>query len=113
MEHYIKKNILIDELLDYNLTYNNDILYTFQKLRKCTDIDTDIILFNNCIEYLNNMIYETNFYINNHINNEYELITEKEFLNSLYEAKNKIIIYLNSLNETDILAELITEININ
>ncbi len=113
MEHYINKNILIDELLEYNLTYYDDLLYTFQELRNSTNFDTDIILLNNCIEYLDNMIYETNNYINNYVSNEYEYIIEKKFLNNLYEAKNHIINYLKSLNETDILSELLHEININ
>ena len=39
-------------------------------------------------------------------------ITEINLLNNLYEARNKIINYLNSLKETDILADLISEINI-
>ncbi len=113
MEHYINKNILIDKLLEYDLTYDNNILYTFQELRNNTDFDNDIILLNNCIEYLDNMIYETNNYINNYVSNEYEYIIEKKFLNNLYEAKNHIINYLKSLNETDILSELLHEININ
>ncbi len=112
MEHYIKKNMLIDELLEYELTYNNDLLYTLQELRNCTNFDTDIILLNYCIEYIDNMIYETTIYINNHINDEYELITETNYLNLLYESKNKIINYLNSLKETDVLADLIDELNI-
>jgi hypothetical protein len=112
MEHYIKKNILIDELLDYNLTYNNDLLHTFQELRNCTNFNTDIILLNNSIEYIDTMLYETNNYINNYIEDEYQYIIERNFLNNLYEAKNKIINYLKSLEDTDILADLINEINI-
>jgi hypothetical protein len=112
MENYIKKNILIDELLEYNLTYYDDLLYTFHELRNSSNFDTDIILFNNCIEYINYMIDDSQKYINNNVNNEYEYITEINLLNNLYEARNKIINYLNSLKETDILADLISEINI-
>ncbi len=110
MEHFIKKNILLDELLEYELTYNNDLLYTFQELRNSTDYNTDIILFNNSIDYIDNMIYETQNYINNYIDNQFQYITETNFLNNLYEAKNKIINYLKNFQETDVLADLINEI---
>jgi hypothetical protein len=116
MNNYIKKNILIDELLDYELTYNTYLLDTFEELKNTTDFQHDINLLNNCINIIDDMIFETNEYLNS-INLkgelEYEFFIVSNKLNDLYNAKYKIINYLNNLNESDILSELIGELEMN
>lgn len=110
MENYIKKNLFIDELLEYELTYNIDLLNTFEELKNSTDFKNDINLLNDCINIIDNMIYETNEYLKTIKFQEYEQFIISNKLNDLYNAKYKIINYLQMLDEPDILAELISEI---
>ncbi len=115
MNNYIKKNMLIEELLEYELTYNVDLLNTFEELQNSTDFQNDINLLNDSINILDDMIYETNEYlklINNNYNiMEYEYFIISKKLNDLHNAKFKIINYLNQIDEPDILAELMDELN--
>ena len=112
MENYIKKNLFIDELLEYELTYNIDLLNTFEELKKSVDFKNDICLLNDSINIIDDMIYQTTEYLKS-INNEYESFIISNKLNDLYNAKYKIINYLNLLNEPDILTDLIDGMNIN
>ncbi len=117
MNNYIKKNILLDELVEFELTYNNDLLHLFEELQQSIDFKYDTILLNNCINIIDTMIYESNEYLKSISNNNYELEYESYIIsnniNNLYNAKYKIIIYLNSLNEPDILTDLIDGMNLN
>ena len=115
MNNYIKKNMLIEELLEYELTYNIDLLNTFEELQNSTDFQNDNNLLNDCINIIDDMIYETNEYlklINNNYNRmEYEYFIISKKLNDIHNAKYKIFNYLNEINEPDILAELMNELN--
>ncbi len=116
MNNYIKKNILLDELVDFELTYNTTLLTLFEQLQESIDFKYDILLLNNCIDIIENMIYESNEYLKSINNNgcelEYESYIISKNINNLYNAKYKIIIYLNSLNEPDILTDLIDGMNL-
>jgi len=109
MENYIKKNLFIDELLEYELTYNIDLLNIFQELKNSTDFKNDISLLNDSINIIDDMIYHTTEYLKS-ITNEYEQYIISNKLNDLYNVKYKIINYLQSLDESEILAELISEV---
>ena len=114
MNNYIKKNMLIDELLEYELTYNIDLLNTLEELKNTTDFQNDINLLNDLINLIDDMIYETNEYLKSITNNfstmEYEYFIMSRKLNDLYNAKYKVINYMNEINESDILAELMDEL---
>ncbi len=116
MNNYINKNILLDELVDFDITYNNDLLNQFEELQNSIDIKYDTILLNNCINIIDTMIYESTEYLKTITNNtnelEYENYIISKNINNLYNAKYKIIIYLNSLNEPDILTDLIDGMNL-
>ena len=107
-------NKLIDELLEYNITFNDKILYSLQELKENTDYKYAIILLNNIIFLLEGMIEESTEYFNSILHCEYnfESITINNYINDLYNAKYKIIDFLNSLNEAEILAEKIDDIKL-
>ena len=117
MNNYINKNILLDELVEFEITYNTDLLNLFEELQQSIDFKYDTILLNNCINIIDNMIYESNEYLKSITNNEYKLEYENYIIsnniNNLYNAKYKIINYLNLLNEPDILIDLIDGMNLN
>ncbi len=116
MNNYIKKNILLDELVEFEITYNNDLLNIFEELQQSIDFKYDGFLLTNSINIIDNMIYESNEYLksinNNNLELEYESFIISKNINNLYNAKYKIIVYLNSLNEPDILTDLIDGMNI-
>jgi hypothetical protein len=112
MNNYINKNILIDELLELNITYNDEILYSLQELKDNIDYKMDIILLNNITFFLDGMIDETNNYLTSIVDSEFEYITVSNIINNLYNAKYRIYDYLKQLNETDILTDMIDEIKL-
>ncbi len=113
MNNYIKKNMLLDELLDYELTYNIDLLNIFEELKNTTDFQKDINLLNDCVNLIDDMIYETSEYLKTIANNfesmEYESFIISKKINDLYNAKYKIKTFLIQIDETDILAELMND----
>jgi len=112
MNNFIYKNILLDELLECEITYNTTLLQLFEELQQSIDFKYDEKLLNECINIIDNMIYESEEYLKTIEHLEYECFIIYKNINNLYNAKYKIIIYLNSLNEPDILSDLMDGINI-
>ncbi len=115
MEHYIEKNILIDELLELEISYIHEILDVFNELRNTTDYKKDIVLFNQIIHIIDNIISETYEYLKSiegdELKFQYDYIYNH--INDLYIGKYKIQMFINKLNEIDIISDLIKEFNIN
>jgi hypothetical protein len=112
MNYFIEKNMLIDDLLELDLTYNSNYLLIFEELRKNNKVDNDIVLFKDIIVLIENTIYESNEYLktihmfeweNNYINN---------YINNLGNSIIKINMFLNNINQIDILSDLISDFNI-
>ena len=109
MDFYINKNILIDELLELELTYDYKILDIFEQLRNNKDFEIDVILFNDCIDILDSIIEEFTEYLKTIIDLEWESIYIDNKISRLYIVKNKIINFLNNFSNIDVLSELINE----
>ena len=116
MEHFIEKNILIDDLFELEIYNIEELLDIFNELRNTNDIDSDIKLLTHCMHIIDRNIWETEEYIksitisiddleiqNNYISN---------YLNDLYIGKHKIQTFINRINKIDIMADLISEMNI-
>ena len=112
MEYFINKNILIDELLELELTYDYKILDIFEQLRNNKDYEIDIILLKDCIDILDSIIEEFTEYLKTIVDLEWEYIYIDNQISRLYIVKNKIINFVNNFNNIDILSELINEFNI-
>ncbi len=112
MDFYINKNILIDELLELELTYDYKILDIFEQLRNNKDYEIDIILLKDCIDILDSIIEEFTEYLKTIVDLEWEYIYIDNQISRLYIVKNKIINFLNNFNNVDILLELINEFNL-
>ena len=112
MEYFINKNILIDELLELELTYDYKILDIFEQLKNNKDFEIDIILFKDCIDILDSIIEEFTEYLKTIVDLEWEYIYIDNQISRLYIVKNKIINFVNNFNNIDILSELINEFNI-
>ena len=112
MNNFINKNILIDDLLEYNITFNNEVLYSIQELKDSIDIKYDNILLNNIKFHLEIMINESTDYLYSISHNEFESITIKNYINDLLNAQHKINDYLLTLNNTEILSDLMNDIKL-
>jgi hypothetical protein len=116
MEHYIKKNILIDDLLDLNISYIRnlsdikEILDIFNLLRETNNIDIDIELLNRVLYIIDENIFEAEEYLKNFYEAEYNYANV--CLNEYYLYKHKIQSFINEINIDDHLIDLISEINI-
>ncbi len=115
MEHYIEKNILIDELLELEISYVHELLNIFDELRNTNDYKKDIDLFNETIHIIDNIISETYEYLKSisHDDLEFQYNYIINHLNDLYIGKHKIQTFINKLNEIDIISNLIKEFTIN
>jgi hypothetical protein len=116
MNYFIEKNILIDnfiESINDNLSTDHKIYNILNELRNNNQISNDIILFNNIIDNLNNLIYESNEYAKSIIDLEFEYSYICNYINNLYDSKYQIINFINSINEVDILSDLVSEFKIN
>jgi hypothetical protein len=120
MNYFIEKNILLDEIIEKlydNLSYDNYIYNILGELRKTNEISNDIILFNNVIDNLDNIIYESNEYAKSIIDLEFQYNYICNYIDDLYNAKYQIINFINSIyianiNKVDILSDILSEINI-
>ena len=112
MDYFINKNILIDELLELELTYDYKILDIFEQLRNNRDYEIDIILFNDCIDILESVIYELSEYLKTIVDLEWESIYIDNQISCLYIVKNNIIDFLNNTNNVDVLSELMDEFDL-
>jgi hypothetical protein len=113
MNYFIEKNILIDDLLELEIVnYNNNIISLFEELRNDSNVDKDIVLFKNIIIIIENNIYETNEYLKTIHMFEWEHTYVNNYINDLYNGIIKINIFLNNINNVDILSDLISEFNI-
>ena len=121
MNYFIEKNILLDEIIEKlydNLSYDNYIYNILGELRKTNEINNDIILFNNVIDNLDNIIYESNEYAKSIVDLEFQYNYICNYIDDLYNAKYQIINFINSfcianINKVDILSDILFEININ
>ncbi len=112
MEHYIKKNILIDDLLELEISYVNEILSIFDELRNTNDYNKDIILLSRCMNIIDSIIWETGEYLKTIVDLEFEHNYVSKHLNDLYNGKYKIQNFINEINEIDCISELMSEINV-
>ncbi len=112
MEHYIEKNILIDELLELEISYIHELLNIFEELRNTNDYKKDIDLFIRCMQIIDMIIWETNEYLKTIVYLEFEYNYVYNHLNNLYNGKNKIQNFINKINEIDIVSDLLSEINV-
>ena len=112
MDYFINKNILIDELLELELTYDYKILDIFEQLRNNRDYEIDIILFNDCIDILESVIYELSEYLKTIVDLEWESIYIDNQISCLYIVKINIIDFLNNTNNVDVLSELMDEFDL-
>ena len=116
MNYFIEKNILLDDIiekLDENLSYDNTIYHIIGDLRNNNEISKDIILLKNIVDNLDNIIYETNEYAKTIIDLEFQYTYICNYINDLYDSKHQIFNFINSINEVDILSDLINEFTIN
>jgi hypothetical protein len=107
----MNKEILIENLLELELTYNITFLELIQKLKDNSDPNMDIILLNDCIDYIDIIINETNEYLNTLIYSDFHYNYISNYINNLYNSKYKIINYLNKINEVDSISEFISDFN--
>jgi hypothetical protein len=116
MEHFIEKNILIDDLLELEISYIPEILDLFNELRQTNNIDYDIVLLNGISCIVDSNILETEEYLKSLINSvdhfEFEYNYVNTHLNDLYIGKHKIQTFINKVNIGDHLIDLISEMNI-
>lgn len=115
MNYLIEKNMLIDEILyklNDNLIETHDIYNDLNKLRNENEVNHDIILFRNIIYDLDNIIYESNEYAKSIIELDFQYNYIRNYIDDLYNAKYQIINLINSINEIDVLSDLISEFNI-
>lgn len=134
MDHYIKKIILIDDLLDLNISHIKDmtnieeILDILNILRETKDIDIDIEFFNRILYIVDENIFEADKYVKSLVNlgnvcgdddymrtitgvdSEYNYIND--CLNEYYLYKHKIQSFINEMNMDDHLIDLMTDMNI-
>jgi hypothetical protein len=115
MNHFIEKNILIDELLELEISYVHEILDIFNELRNTNDYKKDIVLLDETIHIIDNIIWENYEYLKSiegdKLNFQYDYIIDR--LNDLYIGKHKIQTFINKLNDIDIISDLLKEFDIN
>ena len=94
MNHFIEKNILIDDLLELEIMYMPEVLQIFNELRNIDSIDNDIELLDIVIQIIDSNIWETEEYLKSisiSIDNlEFENNYISNNLNDLYISKHKI-----------------------
>jgi hypothetical protein len=116
MEHFIEKNILIDELFELDILYISDILNLFNELRITNNIDNDIEVLNKICYMFDSNIWETEEYLKSLFisldNLEFENKYFSNCLNDLYIGKHKIQTFINKINKVDIIIDLIFDMNI-
>lgn len=115
MDYFIEKNILLDNIIEKlydNISYDNNIYNTFGELRNINEKTKDIILLNNIINDLNNIIYESNEYAKSIVDLEFQYNYICNYINDIYDAKYQIINFINSINEIDLLSNILSEFNI-
>ncbi len=116
MNYFIEKNILLDDIIekiDENLSYDNNIYNIISELRDDNEISKDIILLKDIVDNLDNIIYEANEYAKTIIDLEFQYTYICNYINDLYDSKYQIFNFINSINEVDILSDLVNEFNIN
>ena len=112
MEHFIEKNLLIDDLLELEITYIPDILEIFNELRNTNNIDNDIELLNRTLYIIDTIIWENQEYLQSIVDLEFEYNYVSKILNDLYIGKHKIQTFINKINKVDIVSNLIYEMNL-
>lgn len=112
MNYFINKNLLIDDLLELELTYNDHILIIFEELTKKNDYTTDINLFEHIIILIENIIIDTHEYLYSSSISELEYynIFNNNYINKLNIAIEKIRDFIMSINEINILSDLMSEL---
>jgi hypothetical protein len=116
MNYFIEKNMLIDEILyglNDNLPDNHNIYNILNELRNNNETNYDIILLRNVIADLDNIAYESNEYAKSIVDLEFEYNYICKYIDNLYDAKYQIINFINSINEIDVLSDLVSEFKIN
>ena len=63
MNHFIEKNILIDDLLELEIMYMPEVLEIFNELKSTDNIDNDIELLDIVIQIIDSNIWETEEYL--------------------------------------------------
>ena len=110
MDHFIEKNILIDDLLELEISYIPEILDLFNELRNTNNIDNDSELLNRTSYIIESIIWETEEYLKSLINSvdslEFECNYVNKHLNDLYIGKHKIQNFINKINKFDIMINL-------
>jgi hypothetical protein len=112
MEHFIEKNLLIDDLLELEISYIPDILDMFNELRNTNNIDNDIELLNRTLYIIDNIIWENNEHLKTIVDLEFEYNYVSQRLNDLYIGKHKICSFIDKINQVDFVSDLISEMNI-
>ena len=116
MNHFIEKNILIDDLLELEIMYMPEVLQIFNELRNIDSIDNDIELLYIVIQIIDSNIWETEEYLKSisiSIDNlEFENNYISNNLNDLYISKHKIQTFINKTNKFEFLIDSISEMNI-
>ncbi len=112
MEYFINKNLLIDDLLELEISYVKDILDIFEELRNKNDFTYDNYLFIRCTHILDSIIFETGEYLQSIVDLEFEYNYVSKHLNDLYIGRDKIQKFINNINEIDIFSEIFSEFNI-
>ena len=105
MNHFIEKNILIDDLLELEIMYMPEVLEIFNELKSTDNIDNDIELLDIVIQIIDSNIWETEEYLKSISisldNLEFENNNISNNLNDLYISKHKIETFINKINKVD------------
>ena len=116
MNHFIEKNILIDDLLELEIMYMPEVLEIFNELKSTDNIDNDIELLDIVIQIIDSNIWETEEYLKSISisldNLEFENNYISNNLNDLYIGKHKIQTFINKINKLEFLIDSISEMNI-
>jgi hypothetical protein len=122
MDTFIKKNILLDEIIEINeyiTSYpdTRDSIYFVEllmELRNSTNTAEDINTFDVLLSTINDIIIDINEYIKI-IDTSY--IEDIDFLHKIIYGLNttihKINIYINSLNSVDSITDILESIQLN
>ena len=102
MDHFIEKNILIDNLLESEISFIPEILDLFNELKNITNINNDIELLNRVSYIIDSNIWETEEYLKSLFisldNLEFENNYISNYLNDLYIGKHKIQTFINKID---------------
>ncbi len=120
MDIFIQKNMLLDNIIntneyvlsEFNSTSINKIIDTIIVLRDNLNVNDDMILLNRLIEEIKYVIFENNEYIKTYYSNENNNYVEQlnNIIYDLQDSINKINEFIDYLNSSDSLSELMNEL---